>query len=180
MFILLLLLYTAIAIYTHINLQITHSNNKNNKTTRRLTQRRAARPETHRKAQRDNQSISQRFSQSHTRARREATPQRSHRGLQTLRPEVPQAWGAKNESRQHLACATYSCGTPFLQWRAKKATGFQAACQRNIAKKSLHSFILDHGQAGATANTIRGRAAHLENQVWWCSHSHRDNTRGEG
>ena len=27
---------------------------------------------------------------------------------------MPQAWGAKNESQQHLACATHSCSTPFL------------------------------------------------------------------
>jgi len=36
----------------------------------------------------------------------EATSQHSHRGQQTLRHEVPQAWGANNESRQHLTCAT--------------------------------------------------------------------------
>ena len=43
----------------------------------------------------------------------EATSQHSHRGQQTLRHEVLQAWGANNESRQHLACATDSCSKPF-------------------------------------------------------------------
>jgi len=32
--------------------------------------------------------------------------QQHHRGQQTLRHEVTQAWGAMNESQQHLACAT--------------------------------------------------------------------------
>jgi len=46
-----------------------------------------------------NQSINQ--SQSHTHGQGEATSQHSHRGQQTLCHEVPQAWGEKNESRQH-------------------------------------------------------------------------------
>jgi len=44
--------------------------------------------------------------QPHTGKQGEATSQHSHIGQHTLRHEVPQAWGAKDESRQHLACAT--------------------------------------------------------------------------
>jgi len=44
-----------------------------------------------------------------------ATSQHSHRGQQTLRHEVPQAWRAKNESRQHLAfCFRFPGSIDFL------------------------------------------------------------------
>jgi len=45
--------------------------------------------------------------------KKEATSQHRHSGQQTLRDEVTQAWGAVNESQQHLACATHSLSTPF-------------------------------------------------------------------
>jgi len=50
-----------------------------------------------------------------THAQGEATSEHYHRGQQTLRHEVPQAWGAKNESRQHLACATHSFSTTYAR-----------------------------------------------------------------
>jgi len=53
----------------------------------------------------------------------EAASQHNHRGQQPLRRKVPQAWGARNESRQHLACATHSCSTPFYSGVHRKLLG---------------------------------------------------------
>jgi len=54
----------------------------------------------------------------------EAAFQHNHRGQQqTLRHEVQQAWRAKNESRQHLACATHSCSMPFYSGVQRKLLG---------------------------------------------------------
>ena len=42
----------------------------------------------------------------------EAASQHHHRGQQTMRHEVTQAWGAVHESQQHIASATHSFSTP--------------------------------------------------------------------
>jgi len=65
------------------------------------------------------------------------------RGQQTLRHEVPQAWGAKNESRQHIAydiaCVTHSCSRPFYSGVQRKLLCLVAKAKRESLLYFLYS-----------------------------------------